>query len=301
MQIEREAPLRFLKAAFLPDDWIAVLLKRHDTGEAIQRVGPLDMALSPRFQGWLRFNNAHGFSVFVSVNALTPGQRSRTRESVRAVRHVFLDADRDADRVLSTIDNRPDLPQPSFVIRSSAGRAHILWRVTGISVRPAEALQKHLARELSTDTAATSAAQLTRLPGFLNRKYSPPPLVSMDREGPATSHRVNSFPDPPVAAKVATPGQAPRHGWSMIERARRYVAATPPALQGRQGDSATFRLCCRLVGRFELPDHEAMALLHSWNARCEPPWKERDLMLKLTSARRCACPSSEPAEEWGES
>ncbi len=46
MQIDREAPLRFLKAAFLPDDWIAVLLKRHDTGEAIQRVGPLGMVLS---------------------------------------------------------------------------------------------------------------------------------------------------------------------------------------------------------------------------------------------------------------
>ena len=38
--------------------WIAVLLKRHDTGEAIQRVGPLDMALSPHFQSWLPFKNA---------------------------------------------------------------------------------------------------------------------------------------------------------------------------------------------------------------------------------------------------
>lgn len=81
MQVDREAPLRFLKTAFLPDDWIALLLKRHDTGEAIQRVGPLDMALSPRFQSWLRFKNAHGFCVFVSVNALTPGRRSRTRDS----------------------------------------------------------------------------------------------------------------------------------------------------------------------------------------------------------------------------
>jgi hypothetical protein len=164
VQIDREAPIRFLKAAFLPDDWIAVLLKRHDTGEAIQRVGPLDMALSPRFQCWLRFMNAHAFSVFVSINALTPGQRSRTRESVRAVRHVFLDADRDADRVLSTIDDRPDLPQPSFVIRSSAERAHVLWRMGGMSVRLAEALQKHLARELGTDAARR---QRHNSPGFL--------------------------------------------------------------------------------------------------------------------------------------
>jgi hypothetical protein len=74
----------------------------------------------------------------------------------------------------------------------------------------------------------------------------------------------------------------------MVERARRYVAATPPAIQGRQGDLTTFRLWCRLVGRFELPEHEAMALLRSWSAQCEPPWTERDLMRKLSSARRHA-------------
>ena len=199
MQIDREAPLRFLKAAFLPDDWIAVLLKKHDTGEAIQRVGPLDMALSPRFQSWLRFKNAHGFSVFVSVNALTPGQRSRTRESVRAVRHVFLDADVDADRVLATIDRRPDLPPPSFVIRSSAGRAHILWRVAGMSVRPAEALQKHLARELkhghgSDLGGATHQASRVSEPQVLAAA-----LVTTDREGAPTSYGINSFPDPPAS------------------------------------------------------------------------------------------------------
>ncbi|MGV3518746.1 DNA-primase RepB domain-containing protein [Luteitalea sp.] len=293
MQISREAPLRFLKAAFLPDDWIAVLLKRHDTGEAIQRVGPLDMALSPRFQSWLRFKNAHGFSVFVSVNALTPGLRSRTRESVRTVRHVFLDADRDSDRILSTIAERPDLPPPSFVIRSSAGRAHVLWRVTGMSIRPAEALQKHLARELNTDTAATSAAQLTRLPGFLNRKYSPPALVTTDRDGAPTSYGINSFPDLPVASEVATPCRAPRCGPSMIERARRYVAATPPAVEGWQGDSATFRLCCRLLDRFGLSDAEALSLLQAWNAGCRPPWTLRDLAVKVRSARRHAAGSIE--------
>ena len=293
MQADREAPLRFLKAAFLPDDWIAVLLKKNDTGEAIQRVGPLDMALSPRFQSWLRFKNAHAFSVFVSINALTPGQRSRTRESVRAVRHVFLDADVDADRVLATIDRRPDLPPPSFVIQSSAGRAHILWRVAGMSVRPAEALQKHLARELKTDTAATSAAQLTRLPGFLNRKYSPPALVTTDREGAPTLYGINSFPDPPLASEVVTPCRAPSGGRSMIERARRYVAATPPAMEGQHGDLVTFRLCCRLLDRFGLSDAEALSLLQAWNDRCRPPWSMRDLAVKVRSARRHAAGSIE--------
>lgn len=286
MQVDLEAPLRFLKTAFLPDDWIAVLLKRHDTSEVIQRVGPLEMALAPRFQSWLRFKNAHGFSVFVSINALTPGRRSRKRESVSAVRHVFLDADRDCDRVLATIDHRPDLPAPSCVIRSSPGRGHVLWRVVAMSVHHAEALQKHLARELATDAAATSAAQLTRLPGFLNRKYAPSSLVTAESPAGSWTCQTNCFPDPPEptvfpAARTQRPSSLP-----MIERARRYIAATPPAVQGQHGDVVTFRLCCRLVDNFGLSDREAMFLLQAWNSRCEPPWTERDLNSKIRTARR---------------
>lgn len=286
MQVDLEAPLRFLKAAFLPDDWIAVLLKRHDTGEVIQRVGPLGMVMASRFQSWLRFKNTHGFCVFVSVNALTPGRRSRTRESVSAVRHVFLDADRDADRVLSAIERRLDLPAPSFVIRTSAGRGHVLWRVTGVTVGYAEALQKHLAQELGTDTAATSTAQLTRLPGFLNRKHSPPPVVTVESRAGSGSYRSHCFPErlapsSRVVSRTLRPGNAP-----MSERARRYVAAIPPAVQGGHGDVRTFRLCCRLVGQFGLSDDEALTLLQAWNSACQPPWSRRELALKLRSARR---------------
>lgn len=286
MQVDLEAPLRFLKAAFLLDDWIAVLLKRHDTGEVIQRVGPLHMALAPRFQSWLRFKNAHGFSVFVSVNALTTGRRSRTRESVSAVRHVFLDADRDCDRVLATIEHRPDLPAPSFVIRSSAGRAHVLWRVRGMAVGHAEALQKHLARELGTDAAATSAVQLTRLPGLLNRKYTPAPLVTVESRSTSGSYRSNCFPDAQEPSVSVSPRTLRPSSLPMTERARRYVASTPPAVQGQSGDLVTFRLCCRLIEQFGISDHEALTLLQAWNSGCQPPWTARDLRTKVRSARR---------------
>jgi hypothetical protein len=37
MAIDLEAPLRFLRTAFQPDDWIAVLLKSHETGATAQR------------------------------------------------------------------------------------------------------------------------------------------------------------------------------------------------------------------------------------------------------------------------
>jgi hypothetical protein len=68
MAIDLDAPLRFLHTAFRPDDWIAVLLKSHETGGTAQRVGPLSLIAHPRFQAWLRAQSARRFSVFVSVN-----------------------------------------------------------------------------------------------------------------------------------------------------------------------------------------------------------------------------------------
>ena len=52
MAIDLDAPLRFLRTAFRPDDWIAVLLKSHETGGTAQRVGPLSLIAHPRFQAW---------------------------------------------------------------------------------------------------------------------------------------------------------------------------------------------------------------------------------------------------------
>jgi hypothetical protein len=73
---------------------------------------------------------------------------------------------------------------------------------------------------------------------------------------------------------------------SMLERARRYLAATPSAIQGQHGDVRTFGVCCKLIHRFDLTDHDALALLADWNARCRPPWSERDLAVKIANARR---------------
>src|SRR5690606_12682573 len=115
-----------------------------------------------------------------------------------------------------------------FIVHSSEGRAHVLWRVEGISVERAEALQKHLARELDTDTAATSAAQMTRLPGFFNYKYTPPQIVVVDDRPERATYGSGHFPDTPTALTTASPRiphealRSPRH--SLLERAQRYLA-----------------------------------------------------------------------------
>jgi hypothetical protein len=169
-EVDRTAPARFLETAFEPDDRVAIFLKSYDTGGVAQRVGSLSWVQSERFQRWLRAMNSQKYSIFVSVNTIRSGRRSRTRDAIGAVRHVFLDADGDGWAALSCVEARRDLPPPSYVLHTSPNHVHLFWRVTGFDSDSVERLQKQLARELQTDPAATPVTQNTRLPGFFYLK-----------------------------------------------------------------------------------------------------------------------------------
>ncbi len=289
--VDRSASLQFLNTAYEPDDWIAVFLKAYDTGRVTQRIGPLAMFREARWQSWLAAMHDHRFNVYVAVNALAPHSRRRTRESIDAIRHVFIEADREGPRLLATVHARRDLPPPSYVLHSSPNRLHVLWRVKGFSPARVERLQKQLARELGTDPAATPSTQTTRLAGFWNLKYRAPHLVTVDYRNVDRLYTPDDFPKPAVPVSVTT---RCRHDVAHIasaspaalERARRYLASVPAAIAGQHGDLHTFRMCCRLVRGFALSDREALGILADWNARCVPPWTERELIEKLRRARK---------------
>ncbi|HXH25450.1 MAG TPA: DNA-primase RepB domain-containing protein [Vicinamibacterales bacterium] len=285
--IEPSAPLRLLRAGYAPDDWVAVFLKSYATGETCQRVLSIPQISRPEFLAWLRARNARAWNVYVSVNAVSPQGRSRSRQSVMAVRHVFLEADEDGPRVLARTAACGDLPPPSYVLHSSRRRVHVFWRVAGFDIPRVEALQKQLARELKTDTAATSCSQLTRLPGLFNHKRQPAELVTMVYGHVGRVYGIGDFPAPKLRVEptIAVVGHKVPADWR-LERARRYLAALPPAIAGSHGDLHTFRVCCRLVRGFALDDDEAFVLLQEWNARCLPPWTDRELEQKIASARR---------------
>lgn len=286
---DRAAPLQFLRRALQPEDWLAVLLKHHESRRTLQRVCPLSLALHPRFQAWLRAMNAKRFCVYLSVNAIVPGRRARTRDSIGAIRHVFLDADHDGQAVLHRLAGRRDLPEPSYVLHSSPNRIHVLWRVTGFEPTHAEALQKILTRQLGTDPAATASTQMTRLPGFFNHKYESPRLVTVDYYHVERILTPEAFP--PIPAQDAPPSvepparhRLPDHDVPVFERARCYLARVPPAVAGAHGDVHTFQVCCRLARGFALDEEDAVAVLRDWNARCQPPWQESELRDKLRHA-----------------
>jgi hypothetical protein len=155
-------------------------------------------------------------------------------------------------------------------------------RFTGDTV---EALQKHLARKLGTDPAATACTQVTRLPGFVNHKRALPYVVSIEYRDRDRVYEPADFPKP-LPLPVPAPTPLARTAKKALDRARQYIAAIPPAISGQHGDVHTFRVCCRVVRGFALADDEALDALRDWNSRCEPPWSDRELIDKLSRARR---------------
>ncbi|HEY7195247.1 MAG TPA: DNA-primase RepB domain-containing protein, partial [Gemmatimonadales bacterium] len=162
------------------------------------------------------------------------------------------------------------------------------WRVSGFTTEYLERLQKHLARELGTDPAATPCSQTTRIPGYRNQKRVPAHLVTVQYRSKEGRHTPAAFPTPNEPAPL--PLNAMEVSWTpalgVLERARRYVARIEPAITGQHGDLHTFRVCCRIVRGFALSDDEAFAVLSEWNGRCQPPWTERELRDKIARARR---------------
>src|SRR5207249_1337718 len=108
MIVDSGAAVQFLQIAYQPDDWIAIFLKSYETGRTAQRVGPIATFLEPRFHAWLRAMNAQRFNVYVSVNAIRPGVRARTKSALGAIRHLFLEADHDGTAVLARLANRAE-------------------------------------------------------------------------------------------------------------------------------------------------------------------------------------------------
>ena len=209
--------------------------------------------------------------------------------AICGIRHVFLEEDADGPGLLASLTTRPDLPPPSYVLHSSPGRIHVFWRVRGFDAGAVETMQKRLARELRSDTAATSCAQTTRLPGFANHKRLTPSPVTIEYLRPSAVFGADDFPR--TRSAVPADNTSGRVSSALISPIVRlapsaFCLAVEPAVAGQHGDLRTFRICCRVVRGFELSDHEAMSVLSEWNARCQPPWSERELLIKVQNARK---------------
>ena len=162
----------YVRELFGPEDNAAVLLRNRSTGHTSQSIAKAETIASPDFQSWLAAQSASGSDVFVGMNPIKDGAHSRTKASIKDIRHIYLDLDRNGDEALQAIRNSTEVPQPNFVLDTSPSKHQVVWKVSGFTQDEAESLLHNLANKFGGDLAATDSTRVLRLPGFANHKLT---------------------------------------------------------------------------------------------------------------------------------
>jgi len=156
------------------------VLRREDAPRPQQRVVTVEQVLAPRYIAWLNYENDNGANVYVSANPLHAGSRKRTKECIASVRHIYIDIDTDGDAQLAALRASDRVPTPTAIISTSPGKYQALWRVAGFDFERQEQMLKRIAQAFGGDPACTDRNRVLRVPGFLNRKYSPSHPVAVE-------------------------------------------------------------------------------------------------------------------------
>lgn len=188
----------FIKRNYRADDRVALVIRNRNNGYILQRLVSASDAASPRMQRFLRYENAHGSDIYISMNTLKPEAKGRTKADIAEIRHLYLDLDEDGDARLQKILDSPALPRPNYVLDTSPGKHQVIWRVEGFTLKQAEVALHHMAAAFGGDPAATDAARVLRMPGFHNKKFAEQIAVRGHRLSNAM-HAQKDFSEVPVA------------------------------------------------------------------------------------------------------
>jgi hypothetical protein len=169
-------------------DRVAILVLNRQLGETTQRITTAQKASSPEFQAWLRYKNANGADIYIGMNALQHHASTRTKEDIEKVSHVYLDIDHGGTASLEALENSDLVPRPNYVLNTSPEKYQVVWKVEGMTIEEAEALNHAMVREFDGDPAATDSTRVLRLPGFANKKYEGDFYVQARAESTQTYH-----------------------------------------------------------------------------------------------------------------
>ena len=228
-----------------------------------------------------------------------PGCNPRTRDGgskasdVELARFLWCDCDATtpADAILAAKSAR--MPTATLVTNTGHG-AHLFWKLSEpLPVGEWKKCQRDLARTVGSDRSVCDAARLTRLPSFTNHK-SPTADCYIVKHHPEAVYDLSDLREiikPATAMVTSDPApltvyQTPEAGGD-VERAMSYLAKTPGAVQGENGDNHTFRVACSMRD-FGLSEAKTLAVMAGWNLKCDPPWCDDDLRSKVEHAYQYA-------------
>jgi hypothetical protein len=293
---------RFAAKLWHPDDFVELRCIHRD--EADPYPASRGKAVSQECRGatvfvWLNELgelNERFYDVYVGIN---PRKFSggTTDKDVLLARVIVADLEKvDVEAALDRVALTA-LPEPHLVVVSGHG-VHLYW-ILDEPLTDLEAwtdFQKRLAHLLESDPVIHNPSRVLRLPGFTNHK---PPAASCflhsTHDGEPLGVADLPWMIPPLPKTTVPPPEtqeAARRGLiaggpgDRIARAGKYVAKVPGAVSGQKGHNTTFRVACKLVLGFGLSEDEAWPILVEYNARCEPPWTEKELRHKLQDAAK---------------
>jgi archaellum biogenesis ATPase FlaH len=76
---------------------------------------------------------------------------------------------------------------------------------------------------------------------------------------------------------------------SITDRASAYISKCEPSISGSNGHGAAIKVAHILVNGFALDRQDALSLFAEFNARCQPPWSDREIEHKIDSAFKFNC------------
>ena len=199
------SPAEYIRENFRPSDRLAILLRNR--AHTVQRIVTAARITEPSFKQWLHDkNDKESYDVYIGMNALKPGARTRTKEDIHTVRHLYLDLDEDGPAALARIRESNLVPPANYTINTSPGKYQLVWRVENVSPEQAEVLLRAMARTFGGDPAATDSTRVLRIPGFRNRKYETEFLVEAERH----TEQVYHLPDFPLGTEPSQSDFRPR-------------------------------------------------------------------------------------------
>jgi hypothetical protein len=176
----------FVSHCFAPGDTIALLLRNERAAKIQQRIVLAERALAPRYFGWLAHENHNGANIYVAANPLLACSRKRTKECIASIRHLYIDIDVNGEARLAALRASELVPEPNIIVSTSAGKYQVLWRVEGFDFYMQETTLKLLAMAFHGDISCTDCNRVLRIPGFLNHKYDPAQLATVEYHSDAT-------------------------------------------------------------------------------------------------------------------
>jgi hypothetical protein len=172
----------YVRELFGPADNVAILVRNRSTGHTVQTIARAESVIDADFQTWLSHESAVGYDVYIGMNPIKAGAHNRTKDSIEAIRHVYLDLDKNGDEALQAVRNSPEVPAANFVLDTSPGKHQVVWKVSGLNQDDAETLLHSLANRFDGDLAATDSTRVLRLPGFANHKLAEEFIVQARQE-----------------------------------------------------------------------------------------------------------------------